>query len=171
MTDDYVGWAPLLPPGYSPELAPGGGYLYVTIASLAAPDLPRRARTSAQVGQAVALGTPVTVDNLRRQGGVVFNAGPAIGVVERRAGPLPRVRLEDLSPELEAGAETPSSPARPAPTGVAATGPARGRAAPARVYAPAGSVRRSGEEAAQRAARSSSGAPCRRPRSASCGPT
>lgn len=119
MTDDYVGWAPLLPPGYSPETAPGGGYLYVTISSLAAPDLPRRARTSAQVG--VALGTPVVVDNPRRQDGVVFNAGPALGMIERRAGPLPRVGLEDLSP------------------------------APARVSAPAGSVRRSGEEAAQRA--------------------
>jgi hypothetical protein len=147
MTDDYVGWAPLPPPGYSPDLAPGGGYLYVTISALAATDLPRRARTSAQVG--VALGTPVVVDNLRRQGGVVFNAGPAIGTVERRAGPLPRVRIEDLSPA--AGAETPSSPARPAPAGVTVPEPARGRGVPARGSGSAGLVRRSGEEAAQRA--------------------
>jgi hypothetical protein len=96
MSDDYVGWAPRFPPGYSPELAPGGGYLYVTIASLAASDLPRRARTPAQIG--VALGTPVAVEDLREQGGVVFNAGPPTDVVERRAGPLTRVRLEDLAP-------------------------------------------------------------------------
>jgi hypothetical protein len=133
MTDDYVGWAPLLPPGYSTELAPGGGYLYVTVGSLAAPDLPRRARTPAQLG--VALGTPVAVDNLRERGGVVFNAGPAFGVVERHTGPLPRVQIEDLAPAPDGGAAA----------GIR-RGPERGREAAA-----PSSVRRSGEEAAQRA--------------------
>ncbi len=185
MTDDYVGWAPLLPPGYSTELAPGGGYLYVTIGSLAAPDLPRRARTPAPRGGArgppgrgaglassrrrrderarrdggpparprsqgddamtggpqtaaeirAALGTPVAVDNLRERGGVVFNAGPAFGVVERHTGPLPRVQLEDLAP---------------APDGGAAAGIRRGPERGRETAAPS-SVRRSGEEAAQRA--------------------
>ena len=110
MSDDYVGWAPLFPPGYAPDLASGGAYLYVPLASLASSDLQQLARTGTQVGEA--LGTLVTVDNLRQQDGVVFNAGPDIGLVERRAGPLARVRLEDLSPAPEAGAPRPAAAVR-----------------------------------------------------------
>jgi hypothetical protein len=153
MTDDYAGWAPLFPPGYSPDLAPGGGYLYVTIASLAAPDLPRLARTPAQLG--VALGVPIAVDDFRERSGVVFNAGPAFSLVERRSGPLTRVKLEDLSPAPDAGVQEPSRPARPAPPALATPEPAAGgRRAPARgpgTSPPVGVVRRSGEAAAQRA--------------------
>lgn len=145
MTDDYVGWAPLLPAGYSPELAPGGGYLYVPIGLLAASDLPRQVRTPAQLG--VALGAPVTVRTLREQDGVVFDAGPPIEVIERRSGPLTRVKLEELSPAVDAGAPTPSRPARPEPGAVTRRAPARSFGTPAS----SGAVRRSGEETAQRA--------------------
>jgi hypothetical protein len=137
MSDDYVGWAPLPPRGYAPELAPGGGFLYVPLSSLAATDLPRRARTAAQLG--VALGTPVAVEDLRERDGVVFNAGPPFALVERRAGPLTRVTLEDLAPAADGAPPAAARPGRHAP----ARGPgASGPAAP---------VRRSGEEAARQA--------------------
>jgi hypothetical protein len=142
MTDDYAGWAPMFPPGYSSDAAPGGGYLYVTLGSLTATDLPQRVRTPAQLG--VALGTPVVVNAMQERDGVVFNAGPPFDVIARRGGPLSFVKLEDLSPAPVAG---PTAPVRTAP-GPGSAERHRGGIASS---PSGGSLRRSGEEAAQRA--------------------
>jgi hypothetical protein len=95
-TPDYVGWAPMCPAGYDQASVPGGAYLYVTLAQLPAPDVQSLVRTKAQVGEG--LDPPRRVENPRQIGGVTFNAGPRFAEFERRFGPLPRVRIEDLLP-------------------------------------------------------------------------
>ena len=114
-TPDYVGWAPMFPPGYDPELAPGGGYVYVPMAEIAATDVQTRLLTREQVGEP--LGPPRRVENRRVIGGVAFNAGPRFDEIERRFGPLPRVRIEDLLPDGNPVAKPGAGPDRqPAPT-------------------------------------------------------
>ena len=95
-TPDYIGWAPMFPSGYGPELVPGGGYVYVPTAELPATDVQTRVRTKDQIGEK--LGQPRPIENPVESGGVRFNAGPKFDVIERRSGPLPRVKIEDLSP-------------------------------------------------------------------------
>jgi hypothetical protein len=130
-TPDYIGWAPMLPAGFDSGLIPGGGYTYVPTGQLSSTDVQTRARTRDQIGEK--LGTPRPIENQVERDGVRFNAGPKFDVIERRAGPLLRVKIEDLfpggSPVKKPGAgpglqpaTTPSTPravrkpgARPAP--------------------------------------------------------
>jgi hypothetical protein len=105
-TPDYVGWSPRFPSGYSASV-PGGAFLYVPAGQLAATDLRARAQTAAAVG--AQLGTPAPVSNLARREGVTFDRGPSIEKIERLAGPLPRVKIEDV-----VGAETGAKIAPPA---------------------------------------------------------
>jgi hypothetical protein len=90
---DYVGWAPLMAGG---GVAPAGGWTYAPLAALGATDLPARAVKPSQLGERVAALRPIarTVE----RDGVVAPAGPPIAEVERRAGPLRRVRVEDAAP-------------------------------------------------------------------------
>jgi hypothetical protein len=154
-TPDYIGWAPMSPAGYGPESVPGGAYVYVPTAELPATDVQARARTKDQIGEK--LGAPQSIDNPVERGGVRFNAGPKFDVIERRSGPLPRVKIEDLLPGAGSvtkpdtrldrqSAPTPSRPravrkpgVRPAPAGISAEA--------ARVE----SLRRAAEEAAREA--------------------
>jgi hypothetical protein len=95
-TEDYVGWAPVMPPGMDPGIVPGGAYVYLPTMQLPS--------TNASVGilRADAIGAAVArserVRNLEERDGVTFNRGPSIEAVERVVGPLPRSRLDDLVP-------------------------------------------------------------------------
>ncbi len=127
-TPDYIGWAPLFPAGYGPELVPGGGYVYVPTAELPATNVQTRTRTKDQIAEQ--LGPPRPVENLVERGGVTFNAGPKFDDIERRSGRLPRVKIEDLFPasslvvKPDAGPSSPPavrrSGARPTPAGTTA---------------------------------------------------
>ena len=114
-SSDYVGWAPMFPQGYSPESVPGGAYVYVPAAALPSTDVQTRVRTRGQIGEP--LGTPRPIENPKEQGGVTFNAGPPIGSIERRAGPLQRVKFEDLVPASNPLARPGAKPALPAVPG------------------------------------------------------
>jgi hypothetical protein len=111
-TPDYIGWAPMSPAGYDPGLIPGGLYTYVPTAELPATDVQTRTRTKDQIGEK--LGSPQRVENPRERDGVRFNAGPGFGAIERRSGPLSRVRIEDLLP---GGGPAAKPGARPGPAG------------------------------------------------------
>jgi hypothetical protein len=95
-TDDYVGWAPLTPRGYDPGLLPGGGYTYVPMSAMGATDL--RAREVPRVQVEPSLENAKPVRNVVTRGGVAINLGPSIDLVERAAGPLPRVKLAEVAP-------------------------------------------------------------------------
>jgi hypothetical protein len=110
-TTDYVGWAPMSPSGYDPGVIPGGQYLYVPTGQLPSADVQTRARTRDQIG--APLGAPQPVENLVERGGVRFNAGPKFDVIERRTGPLPRVKIEDLFPIGGSAAKPGAKPDQP----------------------------------------------------------
>jgi len=127
-TPDYIGWAPLFPAGYDSGLIPGGAYTYVLTGQLSSTDVQTRTRTRDQLGEK--LGSPQPIENPVERDGVRFNAGPKFDVIERRSGPLPRVRIEDLlpggGPVTKPDAPAPSRPpavrrpgSRPAPAGTA----------------------------------------------------
>ena len=159
-TPDYIGWAPLFPPGGSPDLIPGGEYLYVPTAELPNTDVQTLVRTKGQIGDS--LGKPQPIWNPVERDGVKFDAGPKFAEIERRIGPLRRVKIEDLvpggTPVTKPGAKpghqpatTPLKPpavqkpgARPAPAGASDE------------TAAVEAMRRAAEEAA-RAARSVTG--------------
>jgi hypothetical protein len=132
---DYVGWSPLSPTGtsYSTNLVPGGSYLYVPTAALASTNVASQAQTSEQLGEK--LGAVEPIQNVLVRGGVRFNAGPQFDLVERRAGSLPRVRIEDALPAGSlagsAGRARPVSPGlqRPGAAGADTTFDAMRRAA------------------------------------------
>jgi hypothetical protein len=124
-TPDYVGWAPLFPAGYDSGLVPDGGYLYVPVAQLPNTDVQTRTRTRDQIGQE--LGSPQPIVNPVQIDGVRFNAGPKFDLIERRAGPLPRVNIEDLLP----GAGPVTRPGSPEPSRPPAVRRAGSRPAPA----------------------------------------
>jgi hypothetical protein len=148
-TPDYIGWAPMSPAGYGTEPVPGGAFVYVAAAELAATDLQTRARTKDQIGEQ--LGIPRPLENAVERDGVRFNAGPKFDVIERRAGPLQRVEIEALLPGVGPAARARARPDRPTP----ATKPAT-RSAPDGTGAEIATVeamRRAAEESA-RAARS-----------------
>jgi hypothetical protein len=113
-TPDYIGWAPMSPAGYGPQLVPGGGYLYVATAELPATDVQTRVRTMDQIGEK--LGSARPIENPVERDGVRFNAGPKFDVIEQRSGPLRRVKIEDLLPD---GGPVTRPRARSAPTGTA----------------------------------------------------
>ena len=153
-TPDYVGWAPMFPPGASPDLIPGGEYLYVPTAQLPSPDLAGRVQTKGQIGEL--LGKPRPVWNPLEHGGVKFDAGPKFGEIERRTGPLPRVKIEDLASDYAPVTKSGARPGRPPST---TPRPPSGQK-PGVQPAPAGAfdgtaaveaMRRAAEEAAQSA--------------------
>jgi hypothetical protein len=109
-TPDYIGWAPLSPSGYDSGLVPGGPYTYVATAELATTDVQTRTRTKDQIGQQ--LGSPQRIENPLEVGGVRFNAGPRFDVIERRSGPLSRVKIEELLPDGDQVTRPGSSPDR-----------------------------------------------------------
>ena len=93
---DYIGWAPLMPTQTSYSEIPGGPYTYVPTSQLPATNLPAHVMSAAQLGATVSQAKPIL--NVVERGGVSFNRGPRIEAIERVAGPLARVRLEDVTP-------------------------------------------------------------------------
>jgi hypothetical protein len=159
-TPDYIGWAPMFPPGYGPDVAPGGGYVYVPTAELPNTDVQSRVRTKAQIGDL--LGKPQPIWNPVERGGVRFDAGPKFAEIERHTGPLPRVKIEDLVPGSAPVTKPGAKPGRqPAATPLRSPAVQRpgARSAPASASdetAAVEAMRRAAEEAAQ-AARSVTG--------------
>ncbi len=156
-TPDYIGWAPMSPAGYGPGLVPGGAYVYVPTAELPATDVQTRARTKDQIGEQ--LGSPRPIENPVERDGIRFNAGPRFDVIERRSGPLRRVKIEDLLPDGGPVTKSGGSPDRPpAPTSPSVRRPGS-RSAPtgtAEDTTTVEAMRRAAEEAA-RSARSVTG--------------
>lgn len=113
-TPDYIGWAPMSPPGYDSGLVPGGLYTYVATAELPATDVQTRTRTRDQIGEK--LGSTSPIDNPVELDGVRFNAGPKFDAIERRSGPLRRVKIEELLPD---GGSVTKPRVRPTPAGTA----------------------------------------------------
>jgi hypothetical protein len=151
-TPDYVGWAPMSPPGYDSGVIPGGGYTYVPTGQLASTDLQTHTLTKDQLGEK--LGLPQPIVNPVERDGVRFNAGPKFDVIERRAGPLPRVKIEDLfpggNPVTKPGARPGVQPATtPSTAPKPGARPAPGR--PADEAPGVDAVRRAAEESARSA--------------------
>ncbi len=149
-TPDYVGWSPMSPPGYSSGLVPGGSYVYVPTGALPSSDLRAQIRTQEQLGAAVS--QPHPIERLEKRDGVTFNAGPAFEMIEKLAGPLHKVKIQDVLPgEIARTKET------PAPAGPSAQGRPevqRGPAGPLpRTPAEVQAMREAGEEAAREARR------------------
>lgn len=97
---DYVGWGPLQGRLGARDEESGRAALsamhYAPLAHLGSTDLRTRLVTPEQVGRVLADARPVR--NYARIEGVTFNRGPALELVEERAGPLVRARIEDLVP-------------------------------------------------------------------------
>jgi len=156
-TPDYIGWAPMSPPGYSSGLVPGGQYVYVPTAALPSPDLKAKVRTQEQLG--TALGTPQPIERVRERDGVSFNAGPAFETIERFTGPLQRVKIEDV---LHGAAEREKQAAQPGGAPERRPEAQKAPAAPLPRTSPElEEMRHAGEEAAREAKRivESKGAP------------
>jgi hypothetical protein len=115
---DYVGWSPLLAPGSATTAIPGGAYTYAAIGDLGATDLRTRTHPASELGNRLADARPI--ENFEQQGTVLINRGPSIAAIERRTGPLQRVRIADVLP---AGAVPPAmqpgTPATPIAPGAA----------------------------------------------------
>jgi hypothetical protein len=113
-TPDYIGWSPQFPTGYRGSV-PGGSYLYVPTAQLAATDLKAHILTGSAVAEKLA--SPEVVRNMDQREGVRFNRGPSIGAIERLTGPLARVKVEDLAAPGDLVARPGSKPeSKPAET-------------------------------------------------------
>jgi hypothetical protein len=137
MSDQYVGWSPLLSgsPG-APGGIPGGAFVYTTLDRMASTDVRLHLEPEAEVGEALAALKPVV--NAAERDGVRIMLGPPIARVERAlGGPLARVRVDDV-----------------VPVGAAAAGPAgagKGGDAAAGAGGMARTTRRAAEEAAREA--------------------
>ncbi|HEY2954687.1 MAG TPA: DUF6600 domain-containing protein [Candidatus Eisenbacteria bacterium] len=131
LADDYVGWAPVGPPGSDLGGAPGGWYNYVPIGQLGSTSLQTQIVSADQIASKLAVARPIR--NLIERNGVTINRGPRFELVERVAGPLARVRLADV----------PS-------VGGPKKGPGAGAGSPT-VEEETESARRAGEEAASQA--------------------
>ncbi len=94
--DNLVGWAPLGPRGSQIGGYPGSPYTYVPIGALAATNLKSHVLSKDQIAGQLASVAPVR--NMAERDGVTWNRGPKLELVERVAGPLPRVRLADITP-------------------------------------------------------------------------
>ena len=155
-TPDYIGWAPMSPAGYDSGLVPGGLYTYVPTAQLSSTDVQIRTRTKDQLGEK--LGSPQPIENLVERDGVRFNAGPRFDVIERRSGPLSRVKIEDLFPDGGRGTKPGGQPA-PATSRPSTVQKPGSRPTPARSAGETAAIeamRRAAEDAA-RSARSVTG--------------
>jgi hypothetical protein len=94
---EYVGWAPLGARG-EPAEVPGGAFQYVSRSQIASTDLKARTLRARDLGALLDDAKPLVNSAVR--GGVTFNRGPDIDDIERAAGPLTRVRIDDLLPEV-----------------------------------------------------------------------
>jgi hypothetical protein len=99
---DYAGWSPL--PARS-DLArsamslsppPAAATQFAPLSLLGATDLATRLASPEQIGDAIREARPIK--NFEERNGVVYNRGPSIVEVERRAGPLTRSHIDDLVP-------------------------------------------------------------------------
>lgn len=106
-TDSYVGWAPLAPSGVSEGSVPGGAFRYVPVSQLGSTNIRSYTMSAGLLGNVAAESRPV--ENPAGHEGVSFNRGPNVEWVERRAGPLPRARIEDLL-GLQPGEKLPKKP-------------------------------------------------------------
>jgi hypothetical protein len=89
---DYVGWSPRMVPGSG--TVPGGPITFISASRLATPNLSEIKLTRDQLGEA---GQEVQrIDHQIVVEGVTVPAGPRIQDIERKTGPLKRVRIEDL---------------------------------------------------------------------------
>lgn len=94
--DNYIGWAPLTPPGFSYSAVPGGAFNYVSVKDITATDLSSRIVPESDLRDKIGDAKPV--ENMVKSGGVTFNRGPRLDWIERTTGPLQRARIEDLVP-------------------------------------------------------------------------
>lgn len=94
--DSFVGWAPLMPPGSDAGLIPGGHYVFVPTSVLPSTNVGTGILTAQQVEPQIS--TAEQANNPVELGGTLIHRGPAIMDIERFAGPLQRVSVEDLVP-------------------------------------------------------------------------
>ncbi|MFI5370340.1 MAG: DUF6600 domain-containing protein [Candidatus Eisenbacteria bacterium] len=100
MNSQYVGWAPLGPPGYDLSKAhvPGGLYLYSPLTQFGNTDVHTRAVTAEQMAPAGRENMKPVVDTIERDG-VRIPTGPPLAEVERVTGfTITRARLDDAVP-------------------------------------------------------------------------
>ena len=81
---NYVGWAPLAPPGGSYSGIPGGAYVFAPLAQLGSTDLQTRTVTSNQIAKALA--NVRAIENTTTVNGVEIERGPRFDAVERATG-------------------------------------------------------------------------------------
>jgi Family of unknown function (DUF6600) len=93
-TNDYVGWAPLMPAGVDPGIVPGGPYVFVPMTQLAGTGVASGILDAKQVGPQLEASEPVR--NYVERDGVTFNRGPSLERIERAVGPLRRVTVDDV---------------------------------------------------------------------------
>jgi hypothetical protein len=151
-TPGYVGWSPMLPTGVSPTTIPGGPFVYAPVGQLAATDLRARLRNAQDL--AGRLGVPAPVENIVVRDGVRINLGPDITRVEREAGPLARVKIEDIAATAPAVPKPASHPGREparAPAHESAVEPARPATSPPGPATSIEAMRRAAEEGARQA--------------------
>jgi len=104
VTDDYVGWSPILAPGPSDGDINGGLWSYVPLGMLGNTALPSHIVHDRDLGGRVQSARPIV--NLVERGGVLINRGPSFELIERYTGTLPRVKIE---PQTPAPASSPSA--------------------------------------------------------------
>jgi hypothetical protein len=95
-SNDYVGWAPLMPRGSDFGNVPGGAFVFVPTLQLPSTSVATGVLSIDQLGDAAASIEPVA--NFVERDGVMFNRGPSIDRIERITGLLPRGALSDLIP-------------------------------------------------------------------------
>lgn len=111
-SDGYVGWAPLQPNGAAPTSA--SAYNFVRVSDLGTPDLASRVVSGSQVSAEARAAQPV--ENYAESDGVVFNRGPSLQWVERRAGLLQPATIRDLVTAPPIAAPLPDSDANARPS-------------------------------------------------------
>lgn len=108
MAGDFVGWAPLPPDNFTGAPLPENATRWAPVGALGATDIATRSLSEAQLGAAASEARPIR--NVVERGGVRFNAGPPVDLVERVTGPLPRARFAE--PDLPARGERGGADAR-----------------------------------------------------------
>jgi hypothetical protein len=127
-----------MPRGTNANDIPGGAYSYVAARDLGTTDLKSRIVTESDLGGAASEAEPV--ENMAQRDGERINLGPRFDWVERKSGPLARMRVEDLvTPTFT----KPASPAQSVDSVTAAP------ATPAPHTDPAVAVQRAAERAAR----------------------
>jgi hypothetical protein len=97
---DYVGWSPTLAQGSAAPSTDTWRYLPAT--QLAATDLKGRVLTREELLARAPAQQFKPLENFAKVNGVTVNRGPGLDWIERKAGPLSRVRIADLTPAQNA---------------------------------------------------------------------